>query len=395
MDVRQASVTSQTSFNDIFTAPFDAGTFDGATEADRTVIVRGSMTVSDLLIEIPTNTQVTSSTVTSRKNSAAGAISISVAALTTGTFEDLTNSDSLVSADTYSWRGNTDNLGLAFDCSRLLATYTSAGMYVRHCHGRAQVTSGTATYFCLAGGAPNDAPPTTESSAQSEINTANTYQHLIVRAVINGRAAATTCAFRQNAATAISVSITGSTTGNFEETATSISVAAGDDCNFMLDSGGGAGTLICSFIAIAESGTNISGIGADTEGRVILANETNHLFPSGYLFVMTETGFTIPFEGLLSNVAVRVSANTVTATSTLTSRINSSAGTISISIGASATGLFEDETNTDTFNAVPVTFRLVTGATGTSMTLRTLTSRFSPPAGAGVNNQLMLLGIGI
>ena len=52
--------------------------------------------------------------------------------------------------------------------------------------------------------------------------------------------------------------------------------------------------------------------------------------------------------GTLSGLYVRLSANTRTSTSTWKSRINGADGAQSVSIGAAATGSFEDVTNTDT-----------------------------------------------
>ena len=82
--------------------------------------------------------------------------------------------------------------------------------------------------------------------------------------------------------------------------------------------------------------------------------------------------------GLINYLYFRTDANTITATTTFTSRIASGAGNLSISIGASTTGEFEDTTNTDSIAAGQTFgYQMIAGATGTSMTLRYLSHVFT------------------
>jgi hypothetical protein len=68
-----------------------------------------------------------------------------------------------------------------------------------------------------------------------------------------------------------------------------------------------------------------------------------------------------------------VVSNTVTATSTLRTRKNGANGGGAISISASTTGYFEDTSGTDAIMSTDyVNYQIVTGATGTSLTLNML-----------------------
>ena len=127
-----------------------------------------------------------------------------------------------------------------------------------------------------------------------------------------------------------------------------------------------------------------------TGGIVQAISLTWYYRPQGYSNVKTseshyeiESGETY----ILSNLWVRVTANTVTADSTLTSRKNRGNGNQTITIGDSATGTFEDTTNTDTIVATDeFDSMLVTGGTGTALTL-TIVSMI-----VECNNNSMILG---
>lgn len=77
--------------------------------------------------------------------------------------------------------------------------------------------------------------------------------------------------------------------------------------------------------------------------------------------------------GTASNLYIRVNANTITAASTLTSRVNELAGAQSVSITASTTGEFSDAVNSDAITAGQrFDAKLLTGGTGTTISYETL-----------------------
>lgn len=106
----------------------------------------------------------------------------------------------------------------------------------------------------------------------------------------------------------------------------------------------------------------------------------------------TEASKQITFRsgGVLSNLYAVVTANGVSATTTLRTRVNGSNGAQSVSIGAGVTGEFEDTTNTDTISAGDeVNYQMVVGAGGTSISMGVISSVF-----AATSNTVSILSTG-
>lgn len=114
--------------------------------------------------------------------------------------------------------------------------------------------------------------------------------------------------------------------------------------------------------------------GNSIDGASVGANLTRYacIANSALIFNATEANKQITYRqgGVLSNLYVRVITNSVTASTTVRTRVNGANGSQSVSIGSSATGEFEDTTNTDTVAAGDkINASMVTGATGTSIEL--------------------------
>lgn len=77
-----------------------------ATEANQTITMRGTGDIKNMFIRAPTNslTGGSGSTATLRLNSAASALTVSIANGSTGNFEDTTNSVAIVATDTLSYQ---------------------------------------------------------------------------------------------------------------------------------------------------------------------------------------------------------------------------------------------------------------------------------------------------
>lgn len=99
--------------------------------------------------------------------------------------------------------------------------------------------------------------------------------------------------------------------------------------------------------------------------------------------ITTETPAQIPFRsaGTISLLGIRVSANTLTGTSTLTLRKNTANGNQTVSIGAGLTGYFEDTVNTDTVVAGDLINYQLAAGTGTSIIFRSIGTIFSATTG--------------
>lgn len=86
--------------------------------------------------------------------------------------------------------------------------------------------------------------------------------------------------------------------------------------------------------------------------------------------------------GSFSNLYATVSANGVTATSTVNFRKDTGGGSAngnqSLSIGSGATGVFEDTSNSDSVSSGDkIDYQLVTGGSGTTITVNVITALFS------------------
>ena len=81
--------------------------------------------------------------------------------------------------------------------------------------------------------------------------------------------------------------------------------------------------------------------------------------------------------GVYSKLYVKIVANSTTASSTILTRKNVANGTLTVTIGAGATGVFEDSTNSDTVAAGDeYSYRSVTGAGGT-LTISAISTIFN------------------
>ena len=115
------------------------------------------------------------------------------------------------------------------------------------------------------------------------------------------------------------------------------------------------------------------GLGASAE-LVVNSNTTNYLIAGGETRVYTteaEAKLKTRVGITLSFLTVYVGVNTVSADSTLKMRVNGAYGNQTITIPASSVGYFHDTTNSDIVDADDeIDYELITGATGTSMTIR-------------------------
>ena len=187
-----------------------------------------------------------------------------------------------------------------------------------------------------------------------------------------------TARIRLNGAnSSITTTITALGTGTFEDTSNSENVIAGDLVNFSVTTGtGGAETLSVQTISIDYISTAAQGMLSVGLAQALVqsANTTNYIQVGGNLVAGTvesekrlKARETFAFSGL----TISVTANTVTADSTLRLRKNGADANMLITIPSSSTGFFVDNTNTDVLDAADdVNFSLSTGATGTSMVVR-------------------------
>src|SRR3990167_11137323 len=95
-------VTDNTTLNSALTRYSNCAnstTGDNLTEANRQITYRSAGTLSNLWVNVDSNTLDGTTTIRTRINGANGAQSVSFASSTTGIAEDTTNSDTIVAGD--------------------------------------------------------------------------------------------------------------------------------------------------------------------------------------------------------------------------------------------------------------------------------------------------------
>ena len=219
---------------------------------------------------------------------------------------------------------------------------------------------------------------TTESTAQTQIPKAGVIKNLAIVILSNARTTDSTARIRLNGAnSSITTTITALGTGTFEDTSNSENVIAGDLVNFSVTTGAGAAetlsvqTISIDYISTAAQGMLSVGL---AQALTQAANVINYIQVGGNLVAGTtesekrlKTRETFAFSGL----TISVTANAVTADSTLRLRKNGADANMLITIPLSTSGFFVDNTNSDILDATDdVNFSLSTGATGTSMVVR-------------------------
>lgn len=131
------------------------------------------------------------------------------------------------------------------------------------------------------------------------------------------------------------------------------------------------------FTEVAIDALNTSGkahyITANPGGLSRTTSVTNYFSVAGFTgFTASESITQIQAQVAFtaSNMETFVSANTISATSTINFRIGGGNGNQTIPITASTTGYFEDTTHNDSISTSSlINYQIVTGGTGTSISL--------------------------
>lgn len=216
----------------------------------------------------------------------------------------------------------------------------------------------------------------TEANVTTIYRQGGVLSNLYINVITNDRGGTT---FRTRKATAnanISVSVTASTTGKFEDTSNTDAVTAGDDWHFSLAVGAGGTTFTIATVSILFAATTNTVIkyGNPTDGTGLSTASTT--YPMGLAGVYSNTVATeanIQLNTLVGGTLQKMGTYIVTngrGTNTLIrSRVNGANGNLLVTVTASTTGTFEDTSNSDTITAGDdINIALTTG-TGTGTIL--------------------------
>jgi hypothetical protein len=235
---------------------------------------------------------------------------------------------------------------------------------------------------------------TTEANSQVVMRSAGVLSGLIVRIATNTVNTTTTFRLRVNGANGVqSVPVPGSTTGIFEDTSGSDTIAAGDKINTQ-SVPGTTGTFAVHYVSYRfEANTNtVSKIGSSNAPGTVFstASTTQYFTINSNASTATEANVKTRQRkaGTLRNLAIYVASNARTTTTTIKSRKNGADGNLVLTINAGATGWIEDTTHSDTIAADDdIDFSITTGTGTENLIFTSLSAEFeSTTADAQIGN---------
>lgn len=227
------------------------------TEANLQFKAKTAGTLTNFAAYISANARTTATTFGSRKNTAAGTLTVSVGSTATGLFEDTTHSDTVAVNDllNYSLLTGTGTASITPQFLSCEYTTTNSQGYVIASVGGGKVLSlSTTTYFMLGGSASSSS--TTEANVTSSALSTFNATNLQIRLTTNTVTAASTVNLRKNSGNATNTaSITASTTGIFEDTTHTDAIVATDDLNYQVVTGGTGTSLTVTLLGVLLTAT--------------------------------------------------------------------------------------------------------------------------------------------
>jgi hypothetical protein len=215
----------------------------------------------------------------------------------------------------------------------------------------------------LGGGSVSGAA---SAATRSVIRAAGTVSNLHVNVTTASNVTASFTSEKNAVAGALTVSLTTGVTGIFEDTTHSDTLAAGD--TYGSTTSPAFGTTAPTYTV----GLNVTYASNQSEicsGSIATTASASNQFLAIFGGQAPELTTEAPVQAQLginyslSKYRLGVQSNTATGTTVFTLRKNGASGTVTVSVGAAATGNFEDTTHTDTFLGSDLVNYLVTGGT--------------------------------
>lgn len=226
--------------------------------------------------------------------------------------------------------------------------------HVLYVVSRMQTPSVAATRFCGIGTTSLRLESSDESLRSTIQRVPGAYSSLSVRLTANGASSDTTIRFRKNAGNGNELLAIGAgATGEFTDTSNSDVVAAGDDVSTQWSTGATAAITasIMSIIFTPQDFSELAVMQVAAWDYTLTSNNVSRFSaPMGDIAASaTESTKRVPYRvgAQIKNLTVHVSVNSRTTNTTVRTRVNGANGNMSFTIGAGATGDFEDNTNID------------------------------------------------
>lgn len=350
-----------------------AGGLKNTTEASVQTTWRTAGVFSNLYCRITANTAGTAGTLSYRSGGVSGNSTLSVSGSSTGEFSDSTHTDTVSAGNqvNYIFTTGTSTPSLQTIGMQFAPTTATNTVNKLSCNGSVVDTSvGTTYYQPLVGDLSLN---TTEANAQFKNKATATLQNMYAYVSANTLSVATIKSRIGGADGNLVISIGSGATGAMEDTTHTDSIVSGNLVNTAVNSTVTTSITVTNisidclttnrtthYIAGVGTGTAVS---ASTSFRLCIAGSESGS-SSTEAFAQSKPGLACT----LSNLEAFVSANTLTATSTLITRIGGANGNQTISYTSGVTGYQEDTTHSDTItSSSEVNYLLTTGGTGTSI----------------------------
>lgn len=213
---------------------------------------------------------------------------------------------------------------------------------------------------------------TTEANVQGTFNSSGgNFDKGGVFVSANSVALNSTVSLRANGVTkTVSITITASTTGLFEDTNNSFSIVTTDKINWIVSipNNGTSVTIRNLFCRFSSSVNTFQKMLARDDGASTYGSTTVNYLNLGADMDLGTTEAKIQYTfrtiGTLKNGLVYLSTNTRDSTTTVKSRKNTADGNIAVSLTASTSGIFEDTVNSDSVVAGDLINMSIQGTTG-------------------------------
>ena len=233
----------------------------------------------------------------------------------------------------------------------------SASVHVQYRNTSEPLTQGSTDYCAFNSSVELDA---SWAKTQVSIAEAGTFKNLFIRIDTNNLSVTATYEiFKNDVASGVKVDIATTQTGTFEDTTNTIAFAVGDDCAWRASAPAGTGTCDAVVMGLEfkpDTGANANSVfGINSAGSSAHAADGTFFYnPQGQRKSSTteaEGQFTLPLALTGKHLGLITGSNSRDGAVTCTARVNAVDGNMTVSVGASQTGFFEDTTNTDTITA--------------------------------------------
>jgi hypothetical protein len=251
----QSGFSSTATASTTFFCPLQSGApFFGTSEANSKYRMRKAGTLKNAAVYSRIHTRSTDTLVRSRKNGANGNLLVTITANTTGRFEDTSNSDTIGAGEDWNW-GITTGSGTGDVYIDILSaefeTTTDYGQTVCGSWTPVSVTDNTARFTGVGGTMEVNA---TEASVQVKARQTWNFSEMVCFVTQNDISSASTVDLRVDAASsALTISVTGNTTGLFADSTHTVTVTTANAVNYRINAPSVSGTHTIQVIWIGSA----------------------------------------------------------------------------------------------------------------------------------------------